>query len=198
MDISNAQLRQFLTAYFNSEEIDRLCFDYFPRVQEEFTGAMPKSDRIQLLLVHCRQHGERDRLIGALQESRPGLFQQEFELAQPTPSPASATVAPTIRNPRQIFISHAYEDAKLAHRLAADLGRQGWQVWIAPDSIQPGEKWVAAINRGLAESGLLVLLVSQHAVWSRWVNSEADIASHRRHHDDGTLRRGRHVDAAFR
>ena len=176
MDISSVQLRQFLSKYFDGDELHDLCFDYFPRVQQEFTSGMVKSEQIRLLLTHCRNHGERDRLIGALQESRPGLFQQEFELAQPMPTPAGATAAPTIRNPRQIFISHAYEDAKLAQRLAADLGQRGWQVWIAPDSIQPGEKWVAAINRGLAESGVLLLLVSQHGVQSRWVNSEADIA----------------------
>ena len=176
MNISNAQLRQFLTTYFNSEEIDRLCFDYFPRVQEEFTAAMPKSNRIQLLLAHCRQHGERDRLIGALRQLRSRAFQQEFELAQPEPAPTYTTATPASRNPHQIFISHAHQDTKLAHRLAADLQQQGWQVWIAPDSIQPGEKWVAAINRGLAESGVFVLLVSKHAVQSRWVNSEADIA----------------------
>ncbi len=176
MDISNAQLRQFLNDRFDGDELHDFCFDYFPRVQQDFTSGMVKGEQIRLLLSYCRSHGERDRLIRTLQELRPGPFQQEFELAQPEPAPTRATPAPASRNPRQIFISHASEDARLAHRLARDLQQQGWQTWIAPDSIQPGEKWVAAINRGLAESGVFVLLLSQHAVQSRWVKSETDIA----------------------
>ena len=186
MDISNANLRQFLNQYFDSDELDDLCFDYFPRVQQEFTSSMTKSDQIRLLLTHCRNHGERDRLIGALRESRPGPFQREFELTQPEPAPAHATVTPPNRDPRQIFISHAYEDARLAHRLAHDLGQRGWQVWIAPDSIRPGEKWVDAINRGLVESGIFLLLISEHALQSRWVKSETSIAIQWEH--EGKLR----------
>ncbi len=176
MDISNAQLRQFLSNYFDGDELHDLCFDYFPRVQQEFTSGMAKSDQIRLLLTHCHNHGERERLIGALRESRTQLFRDEFELTQPEPVSASVVSASPSRNSRQIFISHAYEDSQLAHRLANDLEQHGWQVWIAPDSIQPGEKWVAAINRGLAESGVFLLLISEQAAQSQWVNSETNIA----------------------
>ena len=186
MEINNAQLRQFLQSYFDGEELRDLCFDYFPRVEQEFTGSMVKSAQIRLLLNHCRNYGERDRLIAALRELRPDLFQQEFELAQPEPTSAPSPNQPTNHNPHQIFISHAYEDADLAHRLASDLRQHGWHVWIAPDSILPGEKWVSAINRGLAESGVFLLLVSQHAVQSEWVNSETNIAIHWEH--EGKLR----------
>ena len=80
------------------------------------------------------------------------------------------------RNPRQVFISHAHQDTDFAHRLAADLQQDGWQVWIAPDSIRPGEKWVEAINRGLAESSVFVVALTPAAVDSRWVAHEADAA----------------------
>ena len=158
MNIKDPPLRQFLTSHFDGEEFDALCSDYFPRVQQEFTSGMIKSSQITLLLKHCRDQNERDRLIGALRELRPVPFQREFELAQPAPEPIRTLISPASRNPRQIFISHASEDAKLAHHLAADLQQRGWQTWIAPDSIQPGEKWVAAINRGLAESGVFVIV----------------------------------------
>ena len=49
---------------------------------------------------------------------------------------------------RQVFIIHEYDDAPFAHRLAADLQRLGVPVWIAPESIVPGESWVDAIERG--------------------------------------------------
>lgn len=47
---------------------------------------------------------------------------------------------------------------------------------MAPDSIRPGEKWAEAINRGLEESGLFVLLLSPAAVASQWVKTETNIA----------------------
>ncbi|MCP5095817.1 MAG: TIR domain-containing protein [Chloroflexi bacterium] len=34
---------------------------------------------------------------------------------------------------RQIFISHAHQDAELAQRLATDLKKQGFDIWIAID-----------------------------------------------------------------
>jgi formylglycine-generating enzyme required for sulfatase activity len=90
------------------------------------------------------------------------------------------------RNPRQIFISHATPDAEIAHRLAADLRADGWNIWIAPDSILPGEKWVEAINRGLEESAIFVLLMTPEAVQSRWVTSETNVAIEMEH--EGLLR----------
>jgi formylglycine-generating enzyme required for sulfatase activity len=70
--------------------------------------------------------------------------------------------------------------------LAADLQANGWPVWIAPDSIKPGEKWVEAINRGLEESGVFVLVVSPAAVESRWVRTETNLAIELEH--EGQIR----------
>lgn len=53
----------------------------------------------------------------------------------------------------QVFISHDSEDTQFAHRLAGDLQQLGVQVWIAPESIDPGESWLPNIERGLVESG---------------------------------------------
>lgn len=88
------------------------------------------------------------------------------DIAKPTPT----------RKPRQIFLSHAMTDSDFAHRLADDLRAKGWQVWIAPESIHPGEKWVEAINRGLEESGVFVVALTPNAVASRWVNTETSAA----------------------
>jgi hypothetical protein len=75
-----------------------------------------------------------------------------------------------------VFISHAHEDANFAHNLADDLRQNGWRVWIAPDSIRPGEKWVEAIERGLSESGVFVVALTCAAVQSRWVRDETFVA----------------------
>ncbi len=58
---------------------------------------------------------------------------------------------------KQVFISHATQDAELAHRLADDLRRLGVPFWIAPESIRPGESWVDAIERGLGESSHMLV-----------------------------------------
>jgi len=76
----------------------------------------------------------------------------------------------------QVFISYDSEDTQFAHRLADDLRRLGVQVWIAPDSIQPGEGWVAAIERGLGESSYMLVVLTPAAVESQWVRKETDVA----------------------
>jgi formylglycine-generating enzyme required for sulfatase activity len=77
---------------------------------------------------------------------------------------------------RQVFISHAKQDADFAHRLADGLKQLGVSVWIAPDSILPGEGWVKAIERGLRESSHVVIVLTPAALESQWVEKETDVA----------------------
>jgi sulfatase modifying factor 1 len=77
---------------------------------------------------------------------------------------------------KQVFISHAVTDADFAHRLAHDLNRLGVKVWIAPESIRPGEEWVDAIERGLGESSHIVIVLTPAALQSRWVRKETNVA----------------------
>ena len=77
----------------------------------------------------------------------------------------------------RIFISYAMKpDDSLAHRLAEDLKKPGFDIWIAPDSIRPSQDWVEAINRGLRGCDVLVLLLTPAAVYSTWVNLEMSAA----------------------
>jgi hypothetical protein len=84
-----------------------------------------------------------------------------------------ATPNPSIR---QVFISHATQDAEFAHRLAGDLQRLDIPIWIAPESIRPGEGWVKAIERGLRESSYVVIVLTPAALKSKWVEKETDVA----------------------
>ena len=175
MEIETAVIREFLHERFDDGELDALCFDYFADVQQDFTLGMTKGQKIQLLLDHCRRQNRLPDLLAALERERPDLYKSHFGEAAAVPKTA-VPVQPGPRNPHQIFISHANRDAGLAHGLAQDLQAHGWQVWIAPDSIQPGEKWVEAIGRGLEESGLFVLAVTAASAASRWVKHEANLA----------------------
>jgi hypothetical protein len=121
-------------------------------------------------------------LLAALRKERTTRYDAQFGVPAPVaePSPELPLIK---RDPRQIFISHAHEDAVFAHRLAADLQARGWCVWIAPDSIQPGEKWIDAIERGLDESGIFLLALTQAAVKSKWVRTETNAAIGLEHQD---------------
>jgi TIR domain/Effector-associated domain 7 len=180
----HVRARRFLQEFFNDEELTTFCFDYFPQVYNNFASGMTKNEKVLQLVAHSQRRERFDELLAALQRERPkgygDYFVEKPHLVAPEPQ------APKVveRNPRQIFISHAHQDVEFAQRLAADLQANGWQTWIASDNIHPGEKWVEAINRGLAESGVFVLLLTPEAVDSRWVQSETNVAISMEHRGD--------------
>jgi formylglycine-generating enzyme len=169
----NADIRQYLTSAYSDEELTTLCADYFRDVYDNFTTGMTKAAKIQLVLDYCQRRELMPNLLAALERDRPEQYRKRFGQVLAEPGPVAA---PQARDPRQIFISHAHEDADFAHRLAADLSVRGWRVWIAPESILPGEKWVAAIERGLATSGVFVVALTPAAIRSRWVRTETNAA----------------------
>ena len=183
MPTNTADIRQYLTSSYSDEELITLCADYFRDVYDNFAVGMTKTAKIQLLLDHCQRRDLMPNLLAALERDRPEQYRKRFRPAVVEPGPATA---PPGRDPRQIFISHAHEDAEFAHRLAADLRTRGWRVWIAPDSIRPGEKWVDAINRGLEECGVFLVVLTPSAVASKWVTDETNVAKEM--HQEGELR----------
>src|SRR5262245_54434452 len=130
------ELRRFLAEHFNREELELFCADYFRDVYLDYEGSnMSKSHWAQRLVEYCQRRGTMPNLRAALQKERTEPFARRF------------TLVPTMhrslreRDTRQIFISHAHEDRHIAQRLASDLQKQGYSVWVAPNSIQPGESW---------------------------------------------------------
>jgi len=177
---NTADIRQFLTEAFSDEDLAILSYDYFRSVYDGFTLGMTKGQKIQLLIEYCQGRNVIPNLLAAIQKARPDQYEKRFKVpaVEIRPEPPRPK-----RDPRQVFISHAHEDTDFAHRLAADLREPGWHVWIVPDSIQPGEKWVEAINRGLAESSVFILVLTPAAVSSPWVKSETNVAIELQHKD---------------
>jgi formylglycine-generating enzyme len=179
MSPSNTDLRKFINQFFSDEELETFCFDYFREVSDDFGSGMSKNRKAMRLIAYCESRGVLDNLWANLKKERPTPWREQFGAKAVVVQPAivqAGSVPDHEREPRQVFISHAKEDAEFARQLAADLREEGWRVWIAPDSIRPGEKWVEAINRGLETSGVFVVALTPAAVASRWVNFETNAA----------------------
>jgi hypothetical protein len=174
-DLPNlAEIRQFLQDAFGDTEIKTLCADYFPEASSDFTSGMLKSEMVLHLIGYCERRELVPHLLAALRRLRPRQFEARFPNVlqfQVTSKPAKP-----VRDPRQVFICHAHKDAKFAHKLADDLRHNDLRVWIAPESIRPGEKWMEAINRGLEESSGFVLVLTPSAITSHWVMDETNVA----------------------
>ena len=172
--VNKAELRQFIAQYFSDLELDELCFDYYPDLLNQFTVGMTKSQKVIALIGYAERRGRMNHLLTTLDKLRPEAYKERFGRVASVPpaSPASNLS----RNPEQIFLSHANQDVEFAHQLAADLRQNGFEVWIAPDSIEPGEKWVDAINRGLETSGIFLLVMTSDAAGSKWVRDETSYA----------------------
>lgn len=182
---TNADLRQFILQHFTDSELTALAFDYFPDLFDEFSVGMTMSRKAIALISYVERRDRRDELWAVLSRERPETWGQRFSNI-PVQTELRPTPTSVNRNPRQVFISHATADAAFAHRLAKYLRVQGWQVWIAPDSIRPGENWGGAFEHALETSGVYVVAMTPAAVTSRWVRMETEAAINLEH--QGQLR----------
>jgi hypothetical protein len=92
-----------------------------------------------------------------------------------------------VSTPR-IFLSHTTRDERdreLAHRLAAGLEARGAQVWIAPESIPPGDAWKEGIVAGVMDGCThFLVILSASSADAEWVIREIALARERLARDD--------------
>src|SRR5262249_10026873 len=72
------------------------------------------------------------------------------------------------------FISYSSKDEILARRLHADLQAQGVRCWFAPHDIKIGDKIRSRIDEAIHVHEKLLLLLSEHALASNWVEDEVE------------------------
>ncbi|MBN2302835.1 MAG: toll/interleukin-1 receptor domain-containing protein [Anaerolineae bacterium] len=65
---------------------------------------------------------------------------------------------------RQIFISYAQEDEAFAVILAGDLRQGGARVWLDVQDAEPGRNWARSIEQALAESTMMLVILSPDAL----------------------------------
>jgi uncharacterized protein YjbI with pentapeptide repeats len=74
------------------------------------------------------------------------------------------------------FISYAHQDEMLARRLHTDLQNNGIRCWFAPEDLRIGDKIRPRIDEAIHLQDKLLLLLSEHALASSWVEDEVEAA----------------------
>jgi hypothetical protein len=77
---------------------------------------------------------------------------------------------------KEVFISHSSQDRATATAVCGCLESAGFNCWIAPRDILPGQPWGESIVRALDECPIMVLLLTAHANASRHVVKEVERA----------------------
>lgn len=72
----------------------------------------------------------------------------------------------------RIFISYSREDEGFARRLAAALSDAGADIWLDVNAIPAGMKWSTAIQQGLDECEVLLVVISPDSMASENVEDE--------------------------
>ena len=79
-------------------------------------------------------------------------------------------------DPAKAFVSYSRKDADFVLRLCQDLRNAGGAIWLDQLDIQPGEEWDQEIQRGLADCGRMVAVLSPQSVASQNVMDEIGYA----------------------
>lgn len=74
----------------------------------------------------------------------------------------------------QIFLSYSHEDRPVAEQIADALSKRGTKVWFDEYEVTVGTSLAISIDRALAASDYVVVLLSRHSVQSRWVRQELE------------------------
>jgi hypothetical protein len=70
------------------------------------------------------------------------------------------------------FISYSTKDQEFADRLHADLKNEGVRCWFAPHDMRIGAKILDAIHEGIRLQEKVLLILSEGAITSDWVEEE--------------------------
>jgi hypothetical protein len=80
----------------------------------------------------------------------------------------------------KIFVSHNWADKETARLLAKELVARGIDVWFDEWQIKPGDSITGGVESGISQCELFVLLWSDRAARSNWVETELRAALKRR------------------
>ena len=135
-----------------------------------FDEALPaKSQRIS----EIAQRDENEDLL-ALQSSP----------TQQITSPSSVLPSVQQQNPASNYhscvLSYATNDQAFAEKLYADLQSKGISCWFAPHNLKTGDKMRAQVYEAIQKNDKLLLILSEHAITSDWVEQSEKLMQRER------------------
>ena len=71
-----------------------------------------------------------------------------------------------------VFLSYASADSLLVQELQDQLAKHGLQIWRDKDNLYGGQQWPKMLGEAIADSNALLLIWSNHAVDSQYVEME--------------------------
>jgi hypothetical protein len=75
----------------------------------------------------------------------------------------------------QIFVSYSHEDKAFVEMLAKDCEIRGFSVWW-DEKIQSGDRWFQKISQAITNCLVVIIIMSEHAENSEWVEREILLA----------------------
>jgi uncharacterized protein YjbI with pentapeptide repeats len=75
-----------------------------------------------------------------------------------------------------LFLSYSHHDQSFTNQLYNDLQKQGVRCWFAPHDLYAGTPIVCGIEEATHLHEKLLLVLSQHAISSNWVQQEVEVA----------------------
>jgi hypothetical protein len=130
--------------------------------------------------------------VSAWQARREALPSSPLQPVQPKVVPPLLTLASTQQQSvssdyHSCVLSYATEEQDFAEKLHADLQRHGVSCWFAPHDLKAGDKIRDKIYEAIQNQDKLLLILSEDAVTSDWVEREVELAFERERLPPGTL-----------
>ena len=71
-----------------------------------------------------------------------------------------------------LFLSYSRREAPFVDALAAELEKNGYQVWLDYKSLVPAKPWADQIENGIVAADTVLFVVSEAALTSKYVEME--------------------------
>jgi len=80
-----------------------------------------------------------------------------------------------LNNPPTVFLSYKRSDAEWTHKLATDLERDGFEVFLDDQDITAGDELVSRLEQGLARASSGLIVYGPRTEQSAWVAAEYEV-----------------------
>lgn len=96
----------------------------------------------------------------------------EYALVQSELMERMFTARLTKGSGKRVFISHSSKDKQFATWISVDLANRGHDPWLDEWKVRAGESILAKISEGIESCDFVVVVLSENAVVSHWVERE--------------------------